>query len=128
MEICKMCTKHLQVGTCLFKVVCLIEVSSKFIQEKTKVFIVLLCIFLQHLRFLCWCKLRSRESLYRLIIVRWGFNFLSFSSYSLFSETDLCPKMIFNPCRHKSCIIIKINLNIYFRTSLWCLKMFYGGL
>ena len=31
-----MCTKHLQVGTCLFKVVCLIEVSSKFIQEKTK--------------------------------------------------------------------------------------------
>ena len=37
-KICKMCTKNLQVGHCFFKVVCLIEVSSKFIQEKTTIF------------------------------------------------------------------------------------------
>ena len=28
----------------------------------------------------------------------------------------------------ESCIKIKINLNYYFRTSLWCLKRFYEGL
>ena len=38
----------------------------------------------------------------------------------------------FNPSRavhcKKSCIEIKINLNFYFHTSLWCLKRFYEGL
>ena len=28
----------------------------------------------------------------------------------------------------ESCIEIKIELNFYFHTSLWCLKGFYGGL
>ena len=32
------------------------------------------------------------------------------------------------PCIPESCIKIKINLNFYFRTSLWCLKWFYEGL
>ena len=31
------------------------------------------------------------------------------------------------PCISKSCIEIKIKLNLYFRTSLWCLKRFYEG-
>ena len=32
------------------------------------------------------------------------------------------------PCISESCIKIKINLNFYFQTSLWCLKRFYEGL
>ena len=32
-----------------------------------------------------------------------------------------------NPCISKSCIEIKIKLNFYFHTSLWCLKSFYEG-
>ena len=34
------------------------------------------------------------------------------------------------PASHvsKSCIKIKINLNFYFHTSLWCLERFYEGL
>ena len=32
------------------------------------------------------------------------------------------------PCISKSCIKIKINLNFYFHTSLWCLKRFYENL
>ena len=28
----------------------------------------------------------------------------------------------------ESCIKIKINLNFYFHTSLWCLKRFYEGI
>ena len=32
------------------------------------------------------------------------------------------------PCISESCIEIKINLNFYFHTSLWCLKRFYEGL
>ena len=31
------------------------------------------------------------------------------------------------PCLSESCITIKINLNFYFHTSLWCLKRFYEG-
>ena len=31
-------------------------------------------------------------------------------------------------CILGSCIKIKINLNFYFNTSLWCLKGFYEGL
>ena len=31
-------------------------------------------------------------------------------------------------CISESCIKIKINLNFYFHTSLWCLKWFYEGL
>ena len=31
------------------------------------------------------------------------------------------------PCISESCIDIKIKLNFYFRTSLWCLKRFYEG-
>ena len=31
------------------------------------------------------------------------------------------------PCISESCIKIKINLNFYFHTSLWCLKSFYEG-
>ena len=30
-------------------------------------------------------------------------------------------------CISESCIKIKINLNFYFHTSLWCLKRFYEG-
>ena len=33
-----------------------------------------------------------------------------------------------SPCISESCIKIKINLNFYFDTSLWCLKRFYEGL
>ena len=32
------------------------------------------------------------------------------------------------PCISESCIGIKIKLNFYFYTSLWCLKRFYEGL
>ena len=31
-------------------------------------------------------------------------------------------------CISESCIEIKIKLNFYFHTSLWCLKRFYEGL
>ena len=31
------------------------------------------------------------------------------------------------PCILESCSNIKINLNFYFHTSLWCLKRFYEG-
>ena len=31
-------------------------------------------------------------------------------------------------CISESCSEIKINLNFYFHTSLWCLKRFYEGL
>ena len=31
-------------------------------------------------------------------------------------------------CTSDSCIEIKIKLNVYFHTSLWCLKSFYEGL
>ena len=31
------------------------------------------------------------------------------------------------PCISESCVKIKINLNFYFHTSLWCLKRFYEG-
>ena len=31
-------------------------------------------------------------------------------------------------CIPESCTEIKIKLNFYFHTSLWCLKMFYEGL
>ena len=33
-----------------------------------------------------------------------------------------------DPFISESCIEIKIELNFYFRTSLWCLKKFYEGL
>ena len=32
------------------------------------------------------------------------------------------------PCISESCTEIKIKLNFYFHTSLWCLKRFYEGL
>ena len=31
------------------------------------------------------------------------------------------------PCILERCIKMKINLNFYFHTSLWCLKRFYEG-
>ena len=33
-----------------------------------------------------------------------------------------------DPIISESCIEIKIELNFYFHTSLWCLKRFYEGL
>ena len=33
-----------------------------------------------------------------------------------------------DPFISESCIEINIELNFYFRTSLWCLKRFYEGL
>ena len=33
-----------------------------------------------------------------------------------------------DPFISESCIEIKIQLNFYFHTSLWCTKRFYGGL
>ena len=32
------------------------------------------------------------------------------------------------PCISESCIDVKMKLNFYFHTSLWCLKRFCGGL
>ena len=32
------------------------------------------------------------------------------------------------PCISEGCIKIKVNLNFYFHTFLWCLKRFYAGL
>ena len=32
------------------------------------------------------------------------------------------------PCISESCIEIKVKLNFYFHTSLWCLERFYEGL
>ena len=49
-------------------------------------------------------------------------------------ETELEPKKtsdpltLKDPCISESCIEIKIKLNLYFHTSLWCLKRFYEGL
>ena len=43
-----------------------------------------------------------------------------------------CPKINFFspnvPCISESRIEIKIKLNFYFHTSLWCLKRFYEGI
>ena len=36
--------------------------------------------------------------------------------------------LLTGPFISESCIKIKINLNFYFHTSLWCLKKFYEGL
>ena len=33
-----------------------------------------------------------------------------------------------SPCISESCIKMKITLNFYIHTSLWCLKRFYEGL
>ena len=33
-----------------------------------------------------------------------------------------------DPIISESCIEVKIELNFYFHTSLWCLKRFYEGL
>ena len=32
------------------------------------------------------------------------------------------------PCISESCIEVKVKLNFYFHTSLWCLRRFYEGL
>ena len=47
-----------------------------------------------------------------------------FNSGSLFLKTVTLNV----PCISESCIEIKINLNFYFHTPLWCLKRFYKGL
>ena len=42
---------------------------------------------------------------------------------------DFKEKLTLNvPCISESCIEIKIKLNFYFHTYLWCLKRFYEGL
>ena len=40
----------------------------------------------------------------------------------------LLPLIALNPLISESCIEIKIELNFYFHTSLWCVKGFYEGL
>ena len=46
-------------------------------------------------------------------------------NFPLNSNIDLTLKGLFIS---ESCIEIKIDLNFYFQTSLWCLKRFYEGL
>ena len=46
--------------------------------------------------------------------------FESFACYGFLTLKD--------PFISESCIEIKIELNFYFHTSLWCLKRFYEGL
>ena len=50
---------------------------------------------------------------------------------SKFIDIDLSSKKLLtlkNPFISESSIEIKIELNFYFHTSLWCLKRFYEGL
>ena len=42
--------------------------------------------------------------------------------------TDVVFLTLKDPSISESCIEIKIELNFYFHTSLWCLKRFYEGL
>ena len=45
-----------------------------------------------------------------------------------FSEDFFHSLTLIDPLISESCIGIKIELNFYFQTSLWCLKRFYEGL
>ena len=48
--------------------------------------------------------------------------------YLLLSNLHDCTLTLKDPLISESCIEIKIKLNFYFHTSLWCLKRFYEGL
>ena len=62
------------------------------------------------------------------------FFFITFKGLSLKQEKyffmeDETPNLTLPVlCILESCIEIKIKLNFYFQTSLWCLKRFYEGL
>ena len=61
---------------------------------------------------------------------------MSLNSFELDDVSDLkiIAKLVLklltlkDPFISESCIEIKIELNFYFHTSLWCLKRFYEGL
>ena len=65
------------------------------------------------------------NSFYRVSQIRCKFR----TQIKLLSESSSPIKLTLNvPCISESCIEIKIKLNFYFHTSLWCLKRFYEDL
>ena len=55
-------------------------------------------------------------------------NTLRFFPFDTHHELNKSPLILNVPCISESCLEIKIKLNFYFHTSLWCLKKFYEGL
>ena len=56
-------------------------------------------------------------------------NCKSIKSYDAVLILEICFKFSFNVlCISESCIEIRVKLNFYFQTSLWCPKKFYEGL
>ena len=69
------------------------------------------------------------------MLLNYAFFYLEYLSLSNFSKKwDIVYAMlwpsadIINPSHHAPGRREKINLNLYFHTSLWCLKRFYEGL
>ena len=72
-------------------------------------------------------------------ITAWPTSFYSFVFLNYFSRSSIWPFLLCNHlnsliyltfpvlCISESCIEIKINLNFYFHTSLWCRNSFYEG-
>ena len=69
----------------------------------------------------CYFETKISNYLYIKCFLSW---FYMFSLYNFILQRLTLPA----PCIFESCIEIKINLNFYFHTSLWCLKRFYEGL
>ena len=93
-----------------------------------------------HLRVLDWCcpfEGRERSVELGIQLVNYGFNKLQSVSVEtlwnqVFDSRFVLPfRAVLTlpvPCISKSYVKIKVKLNFYFHTSLWCLKRFYEGL
>ena len=69
--------------------------------------------------------LRSMDEVVGCFLVIGCWMIISFEIISFLFAKILTLK---DPFISESCIEIKIELNFYFHTSLWCLKRFYEGL
>ena len=107
----------LQLDPHSFKLVCLIKISSKFMQEKTKIFI-------SYVHCILFFQLALINNQPNAFFPNICFNYfrVNFSRWRMYRLTLSAPYI------SESYIKIKINLNCYFQTSLWCLKRFYEGL
>ena len=54
--------------------------------------------------------------------------FVKYYSQRFYKKSRMGDLTLPVPCISESCIEVKIKLNFYFRTSLWCLKRFYERL
>ena len=63
-----------------------------------------------------------------LLLANRGDKARALSSECKFGRADFTVFNLPPPCSLESCSKIKINLNFYFHTSLWCLKRFCEGL